>query len=289
MLKYRWRWLKEKYVAIKVNAIGQHPLQQKKPFDAEVRILEHISTTNPKHIGYPYVRKLIDSFLLSGKTGTQSHQCLVFEPMREPLWLYQTRFEGDVVPPEALKCQVHMILKALDYLHSECHVIHTDIKPDNIMVEFEDPTLPHRSAMEARLHPLPQKSYRDPDSRIIYHSGNDFGDLVGAAGYVQLSDFDCAVQGDAKHPDVIQADIYRAPEVILEAGYSYSVDIWSLGVMLWDVIEGKRLFSAVDTHKGNEYDSINHLALITALLGPPPEDLLHRGRRTDMLYDGKGK
>lgn len=45
---YRWRWLKDKYVAVKVNASGYHPLQCKKSFDVEVQTLKQLSTTNPK-------------------------------------------------------------------------------------------------------------------------------------------------------------------------------------------------------------------------------------------------
>ena len=30
----------------------------------------------------------------------------------------------------------------------------------------------------------------------------------------------------------IQAEVYRAPEVILDVGFTYSEDIWSLGVMV---------------------------------------------------------
>ncbi|EEP79984.1 predicted protein [Uncinocarpus reesii 1704] len=137
--------------------------------------------------------------------------------------------------------------------------------------------------MEAWLHPLPQKQY--DEGRTIYLSANNFGRLVRGAGYVQLSDFDCAVKGNGKNNGAIQVDIYRAPEVILQAGYSYSADIWNLGVMLWDWLEGSPLFTAVDTNRGNEYDDINHLALITALFGPPPDNLLRQGERTDFLYD----
>lgn len=49
---------------------------------------------------------------------------MVLEPLREPLWIYQQRF-GGVIPSGLLKIILQMILHGLDYLHSECHIIHT--------------------------------------------------------------------------------------------------------------------------------------------------------------------
>jgi len=56
---------------------------------------------------------------------------------------------------------------------------------------------------------------------------------------------------------------------------------------LWDLLEGRALFDAVDPPK-HEYDGRTHLALITALIGVPPADLLARGRRTHLFYDSEG-
>ena len=41
--------------------------------------------------------------------------------------------------PFVLECQIEMnpnsqVLEGLDYLHSKCKIIHTDIKPENILV-----------------------------------------------------------------------------------------------------------------------------------------------------------
>ncbi|KAL1968647.1 hypothetical protein VTN77DRAFT_1473 [Rasamsonia byssochlamydoides] len=58
--------------------------------------------------------------------------------------------------------------------------------------------------------------------------------------------------------------------------------------MLWGLLEGRRIFEAVDPHGVDKYDDQKHLACITALLGPPPEELLEAGRRTSMFYDGQG-
>jgi serine/threonine protein kinase len=85
--------------------------------------MRHISQVNPKHKGWHFIRKLSDSFELQGALGT--HSCLVLEALREPLWLYQTRYIGSVIPPDILKILMQMILHALDYLHSECRIVHT--------------------------------------------------------------------------------------------------------------------------------------------------------------------
>ncbi|KAM3468119.1 hypothetical protein MY5147_008259 [Beauveria neobassiana] len=52
---------------------------------------------------------------------------------------------------------------------------------------------------------------------------------------------------------------------------------------IWDIFEGKQLFYAVDPeHKA--YRRRAHLAEITALLGPPPKDILTRGRLASKFF-----
>jgi hypothetical protein len=51
--------------------------------------------------------------------------CLVYEPMREPIWLLQRCFPDDRYPSNLLKWTVQYLLTGSDYLHSACHVIHT--------------------------------------------------------------------------------------------------------------------------------------------------------------------
>jgi len=47
-----------------------------------------------------------------------------------------------------------------------------------------------------------------------------------------LCDFGSAVSGEGENSEDIQPNIYRAPEVILEASWTYSVDIWNVGCMV---------------------------------------------------------
>ena len=89
-----------------------------------------------------------------------------------------------------------------------------DLKPDNIMVRLEDRSILERSARDEMENPLPQKKC---DDRTIYLSRNNYGH---------------SVQGDDSNNGCIQAEVYRAPEVILDAGWTYSADIWNLGVMV---------------------------------------------------------
>jgi serine/threonine-protein kinase SRPK3 len=83
-------------------------------------------TRDPSLTGFVFVRAAIDDFVAIGPTGA-AHLCLVFEAMREPLSQFQHRLIGDIILPELLKVYVDFILQGLDYLHSECQIIHTGL------------------------------------------------------------------------------------------------------------------------------------------------------------------
>jgi serine/threonine-protein kinase SRPK3 len=85
--------------------------------------MRYITRANRQHEGWRFVRKLLDSFSVQGISG--SHVCLVFEPLRESLGKYCQRWQDRVMPPEIFKIILQEILQALDYLHTECHIIHT--------------------------------------------------------------------------------------------------------------------------------------------------------------------
>lgn len=98
------------------------------------------------------------------------------------------------------------------------------------MVKTEDPCILEESARDEFEHPNPQKLC--PDGRTIYLSRNDFGRPRSMTGIVQITDFDQARRGEQPNDGCTQAEPYRAPEVLLDAGFTYSADIWSLGVLV---------------------------------------------------------
>lgn len=79
-------------------------------------------------------------------------------------------------------------------------------------------------------NPMPLKVQ---DGHTVYLSHNDFGPLRSSFVLPKIADFGLAQYGKnelQRHP--IQQDYYRAPEVILGAGWTYSADIWNLGVLV---------------------------------------------------------
>ncbi|RDL32424.1 Uncharacterized protein BP5553_08880 [Venustampulla echinocandica] len=79
--------------------------------------------------------------------------------------------------------------------------------------------------------------------------------------------------------------IYRAPEVILGMDWDSKVDIWAIGVMMWDLLEGGHLFFA---KKNRILDDEQHLAEMVSLLGPPPPEFLKRSEKCDQYWDNQG-
>jgi serine/threonine-protein kinase SRPK3 len=88
---------------------------------------------DPSITGFAFVRAAFDDFIALGPSGA-SHLCLVFEAMREPLSQFQHRLVGDKIPPQLLKVYIDFLLQGLDYLHSECQIIHTGLFPRHLEI-----------------------------------------------------------------------------------------------------------------------------------------------------------
>lgn len=89
----------------------------------EREVEEHISTADPSHRGRSLIRTLIDSFEVKFPEG--SYSCLVYRPMREPLSMYQRRFDDRKMPLPVIKTYIRALLTGLVYLHEECRIVHT--------------------------------------------------------------------------------------------------------------------------------------------------------------------
>lgn len=59
---------------------------------------------------------------------------------------------------------------------------------------------------------------------------------------IKLIDFGSAIFEDQHHSSIVSTRHYRAPEVILGLGWSFPVDIWSIGCILIELATGKVLW-----------------------------------------------
>lgn len=98
-------------------------------------------------------------------------------------------------------------------------------------VPIRDPAVLPDYVSQQKSHPAPFEVRR---GRPVYQSRPDFGRLRKGIGFVKLTDFGLAVRGDvqAMHNHDIQPLAYTAPEVMLKAGWTYSADIWNLGLLV---------------------------------------------------------
>lgn len=79
----------------------------------------------------------------------------------------------------------------------------------------------------------------------------------------------------------------QAPEIMIKTAWSYPVDIWTVGIMIWDLFEGRFLFRGQDPD-GKGYSTRAHLAEVIGLLGTPPLDLIQKGVRSSEFFDDDG-
>jgi dual specificity tyrosine-phosphorylation-regulated kinase 2/3/4 len=78
----------------------------------------------------------------------------------------------------------------------------------------------------------------------------------------------------------IQSRFYRAPEVILELGYTKRIDLWSYACVLAELASGYPLFAGE-----NETEQ---LACMMEYLGPPPRYLIDASPRKNAFFDAHG-
>ncbi|KAL2839190.1 kinase-like domain-containing protein [Aspergillus pseudoustus] len=253
--------------------------------DRELRVYEHLAKVDSSHPGQSLIRELYDSCDLQGPGGT--HQCLVLQPMNMTL-LEMMRMNPRPFDPPLLKMTVWRLLWALDFLHAEAEVIHTDLKTDNLMLSLEDSSLLADFATAESKNPSPRKLI--DQSRIIY-SSRKFRRPAGSGNYglPVLCDFGEARIGKTQESGpFVQPHIYRAPEVIFEMPWGSAIDIWNLAGLIWDLFEGQHLFGDIFDSKGG-HDPFKHLALMVALIGPPPAEFVRRSETTEQCFDSSGR
>ena len=136
----------------------------------------------------------------------------------------------------------------------DLHLIHTDLKPENILL------------VSSAYQTFTYNRNIPSSSTTIQRVARQRRVLLDSE--IRLIDFGSATFQDEYHSSVVSTRHYRAPEIILNLGWSYPCDIWSIGCILVEFFTGDALFQ---TH-----DNLEHLAMMEAVCGGRIEGRLVR-------------
>ncbi|KAI7884732.1 kinase-like domain-containing protein [Mucor mucedo] len=98
----------------------------------EIKLLECVKKTNAESKGWQHVAQLLNHFWHQGPNG--KHACMTFEVLGESLLTLMKRYNYKGIPQNIVKRIAKQVLEGLDYLHRECGIVHTDLKPENVLV-----------------------------------------------------------------------------------------------------------------------------------------------------------
>ncbi|XP_031950713.1 SRSF protein kinase 3 [Corvus moneduloides] len=140
-----WDLRRKRFVALKV--VKSAPQYTETALD-EIKLLKCVRDSDPSDPKRENIVQLIDDFKISGVNGV--HVCMVLEVLGHQLlrWIIKSNYQG--LPLPCVKSIVRQVLEGLDYLHTKCKIIHTDIKPENVLLCVQEPFLRHLAAEAAR-------------------------------------------------------------------------------------------------------------------------------------------
>lgn len=144
----------------------------------------------------------------------------------------------------------------------DLNLIHTDLKPENILLVNSS----YQTFTYNRVIPT--------SSTVNQRTARQRRVLLDTE--IRLIDFGSATFDDEYHSSVVSTRHYRAPEIILNLGWSYPCDIWSIGCILVEFYTGDALFQ---TH-----DNLEHLAMMESVCGGKIDTKLVRA----VMSNGRG-
>uniref|UniRef100_A0AAZ3SPP0 non-specific serine/threonine protein kinase n=1 Tax=Oncorhynchus tshawytscha TaxID=74940 RepID=A0AAZ3SPP0_ONCTS len=311
-----WDIQGKRFVAMKVVKSAEHYTET--ALD-EIKLLRSVRNTDQNDPSREKVVQLLDNFKISGMNG--SHVCMVFEVLGHHLlkWIIKSNYQG--LPLPCVKSIIRQVLQGLDYLHSKCKIIHTDIKPENILLTVNEPYIRNMAAEATEWQrtgaPPPSGSagtdtpQRMPASSINivlflsffslhFLPSSLFLDKIAAGSLlvnpleplnadkiqIKIADLGNACWVHKHFTDDIQTRQYRSLEVLMGAGYGTPADIWSTAAMAFELATGDYLF---EPHSGEDYSrDEDHIALIIELLGKVPKKLILAGKYSKEFFTKKG-
>ncbi|KZO90117.1 kinase-like protein [Calocera viscosa TUFC12733] len=260
----------------------------------ELAFLDRVRLANHSHPGYNHVASVLSCFSIESPFGR--HLCMVLPLLAQPL----DKRMASLLTLSAKKKVIGEIILGLAYLHDECGIIHTDLTLGNVLVKISEKiaapdmiltkdewieiaTLQHPAKLvmrvNAKLHDSVVQIPITGDQPLQVPSLQDIS--------VSIVDLSAARWRKAPHNGLVQNDLTRAPEVTLGRNWDSSVDIWSLGHLVFQLVSGMDLIP-VPTAAGQSFDDNYRLASLGALLGDYTQDFLQDCPLANEFFDRHG-
>nr|XP_034828378.1 serine/threonine-protein kinase STE20 isoform X5 [Maniola hyperantus] len=213
----------------------------------EINVLEKLADIDPdcKNLCV----KMLDWFEYHG------HMCIAFEMLGQSVFDFLKDNNYQPYPLEQVRHIAYQLVYSVLFLHDN-KLTHTDLKPENILFVDSDYEVVSVYNSFKKKHEMRRVKRSD----------------------VRLIDFGSATFDHEHHSTIVSTRHYRAPEVILELGWSQPCDVWSIGCIMFELQQGNTLFQ---THDNRE-----HLAMMERILGPIPCRMA-RKTRTKYFYHSK--
>ncbi|KAI7878117.1 kinase-like domain-containing protein [Mucor mucedo] len=286
----------------------------------EIKLLKRVAEADPTSVGAEYVTAVVDDFMVEGPNGV--HVCMTFEVLGENLLSLIKRYKSRGIPTNLVKQIAKQMLLGLGYLHDTCGIIHTDLKPENVLMYIDNAEellrklnqhispedksrgrsliRKHRHVKMVASEPLSSEQdeselERGRKKRSRSNSRNKSSASTTTttttteteeAVKIKIADLGNACWVDHHFTEDIQTRQYRSPEVILGAKWDAGADIWSLACMIFELLTGNYLF---DPQKGSRFNrDDDHLAQIIELMGPMNPHFALSGKNSPEYFNHKG-
>ena len=234
-------------VAVKVNKSHEDVTEMA---EDEIKLLQCIGKASGTHSGSKYVMRLVGQFGVEGPNGW--HICLALELLGCSLLKCYKPEEGGM-PLVKVREVMAQVMEGLDFLHTKAKIIHTDIKPENILLAE-----PGTSGLPNSEAPLKVK----------------IGDLGSACWTTKRFSVSIGTRE------------YRAPEALLGVeDYGPEVDVWAAACTAFELATGRYLFKPRNRTEWNKEE--DHLLLITELVGELPRSVIMAGSSGSRYYEGR--
>lgn len=181
------------------------------------------------------------------------HMCIAFSLLGLSVFDFLKENNYIAYPIEQVRHIIYQLCISVKFLHDN-ELTHTDLKPENIL-------------------------FVNSDYDVIYNSRKKRDERIVKNTEIRVIDFGSATFDWEHHSTIVSTRHYRAPEVILELGWSHPCDVWSIGCILFELYVGFTLFQ---TH-----DNTEHLAMMERILGSIPKSMAKRTRKTKYFRRGK--